>query len=503
MQTSLSEERQIPDSGMLKRALAWLEGDVAQQNMAHAFEANKQSGIRKFLSLCMPVEISDPLAVLEFIDRNSAFNYYWERPDERFSLVAQGCVEDFKTHGIQRFENVQQWVQEIKKNHYRASMVRHRLANLGMFGGFSFFDKTAGSEWEGFDGARFIVPEWSIVKDGLLRLLIVNIAVTEDAFNSLDELKTKAKHLITSIFEMIEAHRKQMRAFKEEDVALSEEDLQPIPEIKDDAQDKERWKTQIEHAKEMIGQGYFEKIVLAKKVEIQREKPIRLTRVANTLRRTYPECATYFIQFNQQKALIGSTPEILASFKPSYILTEALAGTTKRGRSASEDAMYEQKLLESTKDLEEHQYVVDAIKLQLSRFVHQVDVAQTPTIKKLHNVQHLYTPITAWKDRPVNITGVIHAMHPTPAVGGSPNGKAVKYIQQFENFERGWYAAPVGWMNLSDEADFHVAIRSARIDGTQASLYAGCGIVADSDAEMEWKEANLKLLPILSALRDA
>jgi menaquinone-specific isochorismate synthase len=228
-----------------------------------------------------------------------------------------------------------------------------------------------------------------------------------------------------------------------------------------------------------------------------------LTRVANALRRTYPECTSYFVGFGNGKHLIGSTPEILASFKPNYILTEALAGTMKRGKTASEDAMYEQKLLDSAKDREEHQYVVDAIRQQLSRFVHQVDVAKVPTIKKLNNVQHLYTPITAWKDKPVHTMSVIHAMHPTPAVGGSPNGKAVKYIKQFEEFDRGWYAAPVGWMNLSDEAEFHVAIRSALVQDNEAFLFAGCGIVAESDAELEWKEANLKLIPMLTALKDA
>lgn len=497
-----SELEQLPRSGMLKRALNWLDGEVAKQNMYHALEASVRTNHQKFLSLCMPVEVSDPLAVLEFTQDDASFDYYWERPNDKFCIAAQGSIEHFKAQGIQRFEETQQWINEIKTHHFRASMVRHRMANMAILGGFGFFDHTNADEWAHFGATHFVIPEWMLLKDGQLRLLILNIAVCSDKFENLQALYEHVKAQMIDRYGMIEAHRKQMRAFREEEQTI-EPDQSVLSYAQNDKEQQALWNHQIEKAKLMIERGYFEKIVLAKKVSMECDHDIRLTRVANALRRTYPECTTYFIRFGAEQALIGSTPEILAHFRPNYILTEALAGTIKRGKTATEDAVYEQKLLDSEKDLSEHNYVVDAIKHQLSRFVQQVDVAKEPTIKKLSNVQHLYTPITAWKDRPVSIMSVLHSMHPTPAVGGSPNGKAVKYIREFENFERGWYAAPIGWMNLSDEADFHVAIRSALIDGKKAFLYAGCGIVSDSDAELEWKEANLKLLPILTALRDA
>lgn len=497
-----AEEPVLRESGMLKRALAWLDEDLAFENISHAIEAHKKTGQRKLLSLCVPVEVSDPLSVLELIPPSKDFRYYWEKPNDQFALAAFGNIESFSAKGIHRFENVQQWSADVKKNHYRASMIKHRHANLFMLGGFSFLDQSGEAEWKGFKAAQFVIPKWVIIRDGQLRLVVVNIKIEDQNFKDVTSLKEHASTTLSGLFGMLEMHRKRMREFKEENAFIEyEAEAKPLT-INDNPNDYQQWVNGINKAKEMIDQGYFEKIVLARKVQISMENPIRLTHVAHALRKTYPECTTYFISLENEKSIIGSTPEILASFKPNYILTEALAGTIKRGKTASEDEMYEQKLLESVKDLKEHAYVVDAIKLQLSRFVHQVDVADSPTIKKLNNVQHLYTPITAWKDRPVSTMSVIHAMHPTPAVGGAPNGKAVKYIRQFENFDRGWYAGPVGWINLSDEADFQVAIRSALIDGNSAYLYAGCGIVANSDAELEWKEANLKLIPMLSALKD-
>jgi menaquinone-specific isochorismate synthase len=501
--TSIQQDP-VVNSGMLKRALNWLESDVANQTINHAFEANLKSGDQKILSVCVPVEVSDPLAVLELIPKDDEFQYYWERPVDQFAVAAHGKCESFQASGIQRFEMVQQWVNLVKKNHYRASMIKHRHANLAMFGGFGFFDQNNAKEWEGFDAAHFVIPEWCIIRDGQLRVVVINIKIVQGDFADVNALKSTVISKLSSLFGMLEAHRKQMRDFREDDNIIEPKDevVQPL-KVEEQPAEFSKWVAHIDQAKEMINKGYFEKIVIARNVHIQTEKAIRLTRVANALRRTYPECTSYFVGFGNGKHLIGSTPEVLASFKPNYILTEALAGTMKRGKTASEDAMYEQKLLDSTKDREEHKYVVDAIKHQLSRFVHQVDIAHEPTIKKLNNVQHLYTPITAWKDRPVHTMSVIHAMHPTPAVGGSPNGKAVKYIKQFEEFDRGWYAAPLGWMNLSDEAEFHVAIRSALVQNNEAFLFAGCGIVAESDPELEWKEANLKLIPMLTALKDA
>jgi menaquinone-specific isochorismate synthase len=206
------------------------------------------------------------------------------------------------------------------------------------------------------------------------------------------------------------------------------------------------------------------------------------------------------IQRDPKTSFIGASPERLASFNNGVFLTEGLAGSISRGKSAMEDASLAHTLLNSTKDREEHKFVVQAIDDNLKPFSDRVEHPKQPQIKKLQNVQHLFTPIRASIKEGVEIHELVHQLHPTPAVGGYPRDESVPYIQEIEQIDRGWYSAPVGWFNLKGSGEFAVAIRSALLHDNKAELYAGCGIVSDSDPEKEWKETLLKFVPLMDAL---
>ena len=118
-------------------------------------------------------------------------------------------------------------------------------------------------------------------------------------------------------------------------------------------------------------------------------------------------------------------------------------------------------------------------------------------------IQHLQTPIEGPSAPGVDVLDALLAMHPTPAVGGSPREPALEAIARLEGMDRGWYAGPIGWMDVNGEGAFAVALRSALLHGREALLYAGAGIVAASDPERELAEAELKLQPLLEALRGA
>ncbi len=167
--------------------------------------------------------------------------------------------------------------------------------------------------------------------------------------------------------------------------------------------------------------------------------------------------------------------------------------------SAQEDARLGQALLDSAKDRHEHQLVVEAIRTALEPFSEVLEIPDAPGLKRLARVQHLNTPIRARLADAGGILRLLQALHPTPAVGGYPRSAALDYIRQHEGMDRGWYAAPLGWLDGEGNGDFLVALRSALLTPGRGYLFAGCGLVGDSEPAHEYRETCLKL----SAMREA
>jgi menaquinone-specific isochorismate synthase len=180
------------------------------------------------------------------------------------------------------------------------------------------------------------------------------------------------------------------------------------------------------------------------------------------------------------------------------IETEALAGSAPRGRTASEDAALGSGLLKSEKDLREHALVVGSLVRRLEAAGLKAEVSARPRLKQMSNVQHLQSPVSAATRAGMHVLDTVCALHPTPAVGGSPREAACPHIRALEPFERGLYAGPIGWADSEGGGEFLVGIRSALVDGARARLYAGAGIVEGSVPERERQETDLKF----RAMRD-
>lgn len=180
--------------------------------------------------------------------------------------------------------------------------------------------------------------------------------------------------------------------------------------------------------------------------------------------------------------------------------TEALAGSIRRGASASEDAALAGALLHSEKDVREQRDVLDDIVARLAPLHLTPEFPAQPQVRRFANVQHLHTPVRAALPEGVRLLEVVAAMHPTPAVGGSPRDAAVARIRELEGFPRGLYAGALGWLNARGGGEFFVGIRSALVDGERARAYAGAGIVAGSTPEKEFAETELKFKAMLDAL---
>jgi salicylate biosynthesis isochorismate synthase len=180
--------------------------------------------------------------------------------------------------------------------------------------------------------------------------------------------------------------------------------------------------------------------------------------------------------------------------------TVAIAGSTRRGATAAEDAALAAALMASGKEREEHAVVVEMLRDSLVPLAETLEIGAAPGMLPLRDVQHLVTQVRGRLRDRAGLLALAERLHPTPAVGGEPRGPALEMIAEHEGIERGWYASPIGWLGVDGDGELMVALRCGLVTGREARLYAGCGIVADSDPGREWEESRMKLRPVASAL---
>jgi isochorismate synthase len=200
------------------------------------------------------------------------------------------------------------------------------------------------------------------------------------------------------------------------------------------------------------------------------------------------------------RTFLGATPERLVSLKATQVRVSSIAGSRPRSPDPSKDRWLGEDLLRSDKDRAEHEVVTRALAASLRELCSDVRVPPAPVLLQLSNVQHLYTPLTGCATEGQTVLHFVERLHPTPAVGGAPRAEALRLIRANEGLDRGWYAGPVGWMDVGGQGEFVVAIRSALLAGSEATLFAGCGIVGGSDPEAEYAESQLKLEPVQRAI---
>ena len=248
---------------------------------------------------------------------------------------------------------------------------------------------------------------------------------------------------------------------------------------------RDQWRTMVRHALDDIGRGPLEKVVLARAVRIDVDHPFDVPAVLAHLRRSQPGCIVY-----ADRGFLGASPELLLRKVGAAVTSRPLAGT------AVETAA----LVRSAKDAHEHRLVVDAVVEALRSFCSDVR-ADGPSPLELADVSHLATTVTARAESATtSIADLVAALHPTPAVAGTPRRLALDTIDAMETVARGRYAGPCGWIDRNGDGEFVVALRGGEIDGNHAVIHAGAGIVAGSDPDAEWAETQQKLTPMLQAL---
>lgn len=275
----------------------------------------------------------------------------------------------------------------------------------------------------------------------------------------------------------------------------------PVPpagvSFADGALNGEQWMSVVADAVARIGRGDLEKVVLARDLVATATEPIDVRWPLRRLAADYPMCWTFHVD-----GLFGATPEMLVRRERGLVTSRVLAGTIRRTGDDSRDLALAATLARSSKDLEEHEYAVRSVADALEPHCSSMNVPETPFVLHLPNVMHLATDVAgvAHDAATVSSLRLAEALHPSAAVGGTPTAAAVALITEIEGMDRGRYAGAVGWMDASGDGEWGIALRSALLEGDSVRLFAGCGIVGDSDPEAELAESQAKLVPVRDAL---
>jgi isochorismate synthase len=350
-------------------------------------------------------------------------------------------------------------------------------------GGFAFADGGGlSTEWAAFAPAQLVLPELSILRRGERAwLTLAAVIEPEQATDGLVErLAARLASLTPASMPLIDPSPAQ-------------------PARVAGAAPPEHYEGAVARAVELIERGEVRKVVLAREVRVHAPAAIDPAAVFGALREVFPSCFSYCVG-TPDGVFIGASPELLVRRDGARAQTVALAGTTRRSADPSVDDHLGEKLLHSTKNREEQGIVTARIERTLSPVSVWVAAADEPVLVKVQNVQHLATPIRAQLRDPLPTVELAGLLHPTPAVGGEPRERAVKLIPELEGLDRGWYAGPVGWTDLAEDGEFCVALRGGLLRDRTAHLYAGCGIVRDSDPAAELAETEIKLQTMLPLL---
>lgn len=263
----------------------------------------------------------------------------------------------------------------------------------------------------------------------------------------------------------------------------------------------EHWARAVAEALGRITAGELDKVVLARDVVAELSEPLDTAGLLQRLAVAYPECWTFSVD-----RLVGATPELLVRRDGDRVTSRVLAGTVQRRGEESVDAARAAALLDSGKDLDEHEFAVHSVAEALATHCTDLDLPAAPHVLSLANVQHLATEVTGILADGSSALALAASLHPTAAVCGTPTERAAALIRDLERMDRGRYAGPVGWIDARGDGEFGIALRCAAVEdsprgpATRVRLFAGCGIVAGSTAEGEIAESEAKLDAVRRAL---
>ncbi len=459
----------------LSNFLSGIEVKLKQKNLSSAL-----------VSIVVPTGDIYLKGTLNYFTKYFERSFYFEKPDESFRLLGIDEAVSISENGDSRLVVTDKKIKELK-NSFINNWEGLTKKELPLFiGGLKFTHEHSEAEWQDFNDSTWYVPEIMLLKNSEGNFLFLNFLSSKTS--SKDFIISKFKSKLTKLF-----------SFK------PEPDLgRNVKIIKSEGaspKDKKKWKGLVSEALEKIKENQIEKVVLSRKVELKLSGEPNMDYIIENFKKNYSNCYL-FIFHRGRSSFFGATPEKLARLTNNKIEIDALAGSAPRGKDEEEDLMNEQNLLKDEKNLNEHNIVIEHIKNSIAGVSSEIKYDTLYGIKKLANIQHLWTRISAELSDSASIFTIIKGLYPTPAICGLPKDAALQMIKKIEGYKRGLYSGIIGWFNFDNEAELVVALRSALYTNNKLLAFAGGGIVEHSDPETEYKETELKLKTIMLLFTD-
>jgi len=450
----------------------------------HFIPTNGNNDSKQLCSIALNIEpYNFPLLIDKLQEMKNKY-FYWNLPCNNEEFLSFSPLLEIKENISSGIEFTNSNLEDFQ-NHFCSNWDELNLSNVPLVvGGIKFSKDKKNSVWQDFSDSDWFIPTFTFIKNDGNYYLIYYF------FNS-----TKSSNKLLNIFESELSKIIELDSFNNIDpFEKSRINIQSSPSIGN-------WNEMLALGLNKIQKGELQKVVLSKEVKVSlTTKPI-ISNLVSELSKKYPRCYCFAYGKNDS-VFFGASPEKFVKFNDNNIEIDALAGSVRRGSDNVEDLQLERFLLGSKKNINEQKAVVTFIKKILINISEEITFDEQPIIRKLPNIQHLWTPINARLKKGSTLFDVLKVLNPTPAICGTPWNVAHKTILELESHDRGLYSGNVGWFNFNGYGEFAVAIRSALIKEKTLFAYSGCGIVEGSEPQQEFEESEIKLKPILSLFVD-
>jgi isochorismate synthase len=447
--------------------------------------------LNRLAATSVPIKSVDAVALYSAAVEADLEAVLWLRPSEQFALVGIGRAWSIEPAGPERFLEADAAWRALVDGARISRPDEVRGLGPVLLGGMGFTGRAPESNgaWAPFEASSMVVPSLAVLLSDGGSWLTTSTVDDDSAANA------KAAGLERTWTQI---------AARAGELAPPAGELDPPPSDAPLAIDGEwptvqQWRHIVGLATGAVGRGRLDKVVFARRVDLSSPAALDVPNALRRLAASAPE-STVFAFRRGTAQFIGATPERLVRAEGRNYRTAAVAGSIRRGADPAEDAALAAELLASEKEREEHAVVVRAIRRGLTPISEQIEIAPEPGVLVLRHVQHLVTEVAGTLRVQEGLLALAGRLHPTPAVGGEPRDLALAIIDEHEGFDRGWYAGPVGWLSADGHGELMVALRCGLVQDRCVTLYAGCGIVADSDPDREWEESRIKMRAVAAAL---